>query len=240
MKMSHFVSALLVSVLAATLHAESIGVNMVGVDAKAGTLAATDSAGVAAVAQDHWNNLTVSNDDANGHNNSGSLASVKDNAGKEVKDAAVTVDAKPDGQIFPADGASWGFSGANLTLQTGEIHPRPSITVKGIPYKKYDVYVYFSAGANGGQGSGKISVANNAAGKVDATGTYFYNFNWQGGNYVKSEAKTLDAAKASKGSNYICFTGNTARDIAVEANGTLGGGWSGVAAIQIVQVSDSK
>ena len=64
-----------------------------------------------------------------------------------------------------------------------------------------------------------LLAADVAAGKVDPTDTYFVNFNWQGGNHVKSEAKTLKDAKDSKGSNYICFTGNTASDITVEFNG---------------------
>ncbi|MGA2498361.1 MAG: hypothetical protein ABSH20_11505 [Tepidisphaeraceae bacterium] len=232
--------ALLVLAFATTLHAESIGVNFVGKDAKAQTLEATQKAGVAAVAQDHWNHLTVSEDDANGHDNSGTLAKVNDNAGKEVKGAGVTVAATADTQAWPSNGASWGFTETNLILQSGMIWSSPTIAVKGIPYKNYAVYVYVAAGDNGGQGGAKISVANKVAGKVDPTDTYFVNFNWQGGNFVKSEAKTLAEAKASKGSNYICFTGNTASDITVDFNGTLGGGWLGVAAIQIVQIPEAR
>ncbi|MFI5378761.1 MAG: hypothetical protein ACHRHE_05665, partial [Tepidisphaerales bacterium] len=234
MKLLPPICSLLVLALAATLHAESIGVNFVGKDAKAQSLAATQSAGVAAVAQDHWNNMTVSEDDANGHDNSGTLAKVNDNAGKEVKGASVAVTATAETQAWPSNGASWGFTETNLVLQSGMIWQSPTITVKGIPYKNYAVYVYVAAGDNGGQGSAKISVANKVAGKVDPTDTCFVNFNWQGGNHVKSEAKTLADAKASKGSNYIVFTGNTASDITVEFNGALGGGWLGVAAIQIV------
>jgi hypothetical protein len=240
MKLLPGICALLVFVFAATLHAESIGVNFVGKDAKAQTLAATQSAGVAAAAQDHWNNMTVSEDDANGHDNSGTLAKVNDNAGKEIQGATVTVAATADTQAWPSNGASWGFTEANLVLQSGMIWPGPTITVKGIPYKNYAVYVYVAAGDNGGQGSAKISVANKVAGKVDPADTCFANFNWQGGNYVKSTAKTLKEAKDSKGSNYMCFTGNTASDITVEFNGTLGGGWLGVAAIQIVQNPEAK
>lgn len=226
--------------LAATSQAQSIGVNFVGKDAKAQTLQATQSAGVAAVAQDHWNHLTVSEDDANGHDNGGTLAKVNDNAGNEVKGTSITVAATQDTQVWPSNAASWGFTEANLVLQSGMIWPSPTITAKGIPYRNYAVYLYVAAGDNGGQGSATISVANKAAGKVDSTPTYFCNFNWQDGKYVKSQAKTLNEVKDSKGSNYICFTGNTASDITIEFNGTLGGGWLGVAAIQIVQIPEAK
>lgn len=232
------ICAILVLTLAATLQAESIGVNFVGKEAKAQTLGEAQRAGV--VAQDRWNHMTVSDDDGNGHENSGTLAKVHDNAGKEIKGASVAVAATEDTQVWASDGAGWGFTEANLVLQSGMIWPSPTITLKGIPYKNYAVYVYVGAGANGGQGSATISVANKVEGKVDATGTYFCNFNWQEGNFVKSEAKTLKEAKDSKGSNYICFTGNTASDISVKFDGTLGGGWLGVAAIQIVQLPEPK
>ncbi len=240
MKLLSGICSLLVCAVAGTLHAESIGVNFVGKEAKTQTLKATQSAGVASVAQDHWNNMTISEDDGNGHDNSGNLAKVNDNAGKEVKGASVAVAATAETQVWPNNGASWGFTGTNLILQSGILSPSPTITVKGIPYKNYAVYVYLAAGDNGGQGSATISVANKVAGKVDGTPTCFCNFNWQGGNYVKSEAKTLKEAKDSKGANYIVFTGNSASDMTVEFNGTLGGGWIGVAAIQIVQTPEGK
>ena len=75
---------------------------------------------------------------------------------------------------------------------------------------------------------------------MDPTPTYFCNFNWQDGNHVRSEAKSREEAKDSKGSNHICFTGNTASDITVDFKGTLGGGWLGLAAIQIVQIPETK
>jgi hypothetical protein len=240
MRVLHGICAILILALAASSHAQSIGVNFVGKDAKAQTLLPTQKAGVPAVAQIHWNHLTVSEDDANGHDNSGSLDKVNDNTGKEVKGLSVTVSATPETQAFPSTAASWGFTDTNLILQSGMIWPSPTISVKGIPYKNYAVYVYVAATDNGGQGSATISVANKAAGKVDSTSTYFCNFNWQDGKYVKSEAKTLKEAKDSKGSNYICFTGNTASDITIQFNGTLGGGWLGVAAIQIVQTPEAR
>jgi hypothetical protein len=95
------------------------------------------------------------------------------------------------------------------------------------------VYAYAGAPSNGGQGSVTITAAKGAKGKVDATGTNFYN--WTGGGFIKSDAKTIEAAKASGGSNLVVFTGNTAGDITVQWNGTLGGSWTGASAIQIVE-----
>lgn len=224
--------------LVATLRAESIGINFVGKDAKAQTLEATQSTGAADVAQDHWNNLETTAVDANGHGNSGNLAKVQDNAGKEIKGASAAVTAKPNTQFWPTDAASWGFGGNDLILQSGSICPRPTITIKGIPYKSYAVYLYATAGDNGGHGS--ATIAAKAVGKVDATATRFCKLNWQEGKFVKSEAKTLDEAKSSEGSNYMVFTGNTAHDITIEFNGTLSGGWIGVSGVQIVATPDAK
>ena len=241
MKLVPYLGAALVVALAGSLYGAdaapkiaSIGIHFVGKEAKTTTLEATQSAGVDEVAQDHWNNVTISNDDPNGHSNSGALAKVNDNAGQEVKGASMTVDAKSDTQVWPGNGASWGFADGNLILQTGTAGPSPTVTIKGIPYKNYAVYVYAAAGDNGGQGSATIAVANKVEGKVDATAAYFVNYNWQGGKFVKSEAKTLDDAKKTPG-NYVVFSGNTASDITVDFKGTLGGGWIGISAVQIVE-----
>ena len=214
--------------------AGSVGVNFVGSKPDSQTLAADAKAGADDAAQSHWNNLTIANTDPNGHGNSGTLSTVTDDAGKTVKGMTVTVTGTDKGAAWPVNGASWGFAGDNLTLVSGYVWPTPEIIIKGIPYAHYKVYVYAGAGSNGGQGSATIAVADGAKGKVDATDTYFYNFGWCGGKFVKSEAKTLAAAKGSA-SNLIIFTGNTASNITVQWKGTLGGSWTGVSAIQIVE-----
>ena len=236
MKFKHLLGGM---VLAATFSslalADSIGIHIVGLKPDSQTLEPADSAGVSAVAQGHWNNITVSNDDPNGHNNEGKLATLQNAGGKEVKGASVQIDAAPSCQVFPVNGSPWGFTGANLTLQSGEASPQARVTVKNIPYKHYAVYVYLTAGDNGGQGSATISTSD-PKGKVDPAKTYFYNYNWQNGLYAKSDAKSLKDAKDSSGSNYILFTDNTARDFTVECDGKLGGGWTGLAAVQIVEL----
>lgn len=240
MKFTACVAVLLVSVLGAEAYGAGVAINFVGTKPDNETLVADSEVGVAGVAQKHWNNLTCTASDPNGHGNHGELKSVVNDRGDKVSGMSVTVDATPTTGFWPADGSAWGFSGDNLMMQLGEIHGRPRITITGIPYAKYDVYLYASAGANGGQGSASIAPAPGAKGQVSTTRTWFYNFNWQSGQFVKSTAATLDEAKKSSGSNYVVFPGNTAKSITVDWNGTLGGGWTGVSAIQIVDRGTAK
>ena len=235
MSAKNVLSVLAALSLAGAAHAAgSIGINFVGLDPTNQTLAAADVAGVAEVEQANWNHLTIGKEDGNGHANGGNLGTVVDSSGKAVKGLTVTVGATESTQVWPVTGASWGFSGANLTLQSGEFSPQAKITVSGVPYPKYNVYVYAAAGDNGGQGSATITAA--FGGKVASPNCYFYNFNWQNGVFAVSTATTLDAAKSSSGSNYILFQGNTAKGFTVDWDGKLGGGWTGVSAIQIVAV----
>jgi hypothetical protein len=218
----------------------SIGINFIGNKAKAKdqSMDADAVAGVAAVAQNNWNNTTITNDDPNGHGNSGSLSTLKDNAGKVVKDAAISITPVTGSGDWPTDGnATWGFAGMDEKLHEGGIWPKTVMTITGIPYAKYAVYVYVTAGTNSSTCSATIAAANGAAGAVDANATYFGLYNWQGGNYVQATAKTLADAKASTGGNYFVFTGNTVKDVSVTFNGALEG-WISVAAIQIVETKD--
>ena len=236
MRIQHCLCGLMVMAACAVVQAGSIGINFVGGKPDGQFLAAGAKAGLSEVAQDHWNNLTISKSDPNGHRNKSTLDRVHDDAGQTVPDMKVTVDATQTTQVWPANGASWGFSGADLTLQSGEVYPQPRITISPIPYASYQVILYAAAGRNGGQGSATITVAQGAPGKVDPAGTYFYKLNWQGGKFIVSRAKTLEQAQASKGSNCIRFTGNTAKSITIEWNGKAGGGWTGCSGLQIVEL----
>ncbi len=215
--------------------AGGFGIDFVGEDPN-NKVDTTDKAGIPEVAQANWNALQVSRDDPNGRNNSGVLISVVDQDGNAVDGVTVTVKAE-QGKVWPKNGASWGFSGANAKLQQGFIWPQFRITVNDIPYDKYDVYVYAGAGDNAGGGKVTISVANNAEGAVDANSTKFYRLTWLDGRFVRSDATTIEDAK-SKNGNYIVFTGNTAKDIAIDWDGTVDAAWTGCSAIQIVEVKD--
>lgn len=235
MKAANMLGIVVGAALAGAVHAAGgIGVNFVGLTPESQTLAADVVAGADGVAQANWNNLAVSNGDGNGHGNSGSLDAVVDGSGAAVGGVTVTVGATPSTQVWAANGSSWGFADGNLTMQSGLAHPQARITVANLPYAKYTVYAYAAAGNNGGQGSATIAVAAGAAGAVASPATYFYNFKWLEGKFVPATDTSLDAAKKSSGSNCVVFKGNTAKSFTLEWNGTLGGGWTGVSAVQIV------
>ncbi len=232
MKRLRYVMAMLViPVFAAVACAHSIGVNFCNGKASE-SLTAHESAGASAVAQSHWNNFKIKNTDPNGHWNKGSLKKIVDNTGTAVKKMSVKVNTGPAHklQFWVTGGATWGFMGPNLTLQTGMLWPRPQITVSGIPYAHYDVYVYADAGSGGGTGSVTISAVHGTKGHVAATRTYYYSYAWTNGHFVRAKSTTKSGAKG----NYILFKGNTAHAITLNVNGTLGGAWTGVSGFQIV------
>ena len=234
MKLKSWVGLLLGAILPATMaHAASVGINFTGKPSQ--PLSASTKVGV--VPQKHWNNLTIDSSDPNGHSNGGSLAKLKNDAGKVVKGMSVMVEAAPGAGVWAINGATWGFSGSKRKLEKGLIWPHPLIKIKGIPYKKYNVYVYVSAGNNAGLA--KVHIAGQS-GKVDSHSTYFCRFNWQGGNFAKATTTTLAAAKRKgHGGNYVEFKGNTAKDIDLNCNGALAS-WVGFSAVQIVSADGKK
>ena len=130
-------------------------------------------------------------------------------------------------------GREWGFKRANLVLQTGYIQLGGTLSVTGIPYKKYDVYVYLGADANKGAGSVTIS---SSTGAVDGNATYFYKLSWLDGRFVASNAVSLESAEKS---NCVIFRENKAKNFKLEWTGNLEDGWTGVTGIQIVERRES-
>ncbi len=222
---------LMIMLPTAVAQAHGVGVNFVGKPAH--SLAPTDVAGV--VAQKNWNNLHIDSSDPNGHSNGGELHNLINDRGAVVKGLGIVVEGTPNSGIWGNAGATWGFTGADLTLQQGTIWPHPHVKITGIPYPKYDVYVYISAGGNGGLAKVHIAVPGGKSGVVDSHSTYFCKFGWTGGNFVRATATSLSAAKASKPANYVEFTGNTAPGVDLNCNGALAG-WIGFSGIQIVPV----
>jgi hypothetical protein len=233
MNLKSALTTLVVTMLAATASAKSIGINFVGKNAKMQRLASAAVAGATGVAQSHWNNLVVKNNDANGKYNHGVLKKVMDSGGARVKGLLVKVNTGSDHatKLWSTNGAPWGFKGGNLILQRGILWPRPQITIVGIPYAKYKVYVYLNAEGSGGVGS--VAIAAKGHGKVDPTNTYYYHVVWLGGHFKPATATSLKAGRKQK-SNCVVFKGNTARKITIKVNGTLAGGWTGVSGVQIV------
>ncbi len=237
---------------AASARATSIGINYTGAGSYGQTqaqatggysLAPTASAGYAAVAQDNWNNTTISYTDGNGHGNSGLLSTVVDSTGATVSGMSVatavnTSDSSYTGdplKLYPDSGtASWGFSGNNLTMLEGDVYPSPKITISGIPYSSYDVYVYMAA-PGGNAGVGAVTISANSVGTVDSTSEYFYDYIWPAGTFIQATATSATANTVV--SNFVLFTGNTASDITLTADAS---GWNtGLAAFQIVNTGST-
>jgi hypothetical protein len=196
-----------------------IGLNFSVSGVAATELDARSTAGAKGVMQRNWNNL---------ESESGTESRVTDSNGK----SPVGFNAKwsatgQDGKTI--EGRGWGFEHSNLKLQRGLILDGGNLDITGIPYKRYDVYVYFGADEHGGAGSASISASN---GTVDPNATYYYKVGWMKGEFIPSEATTLESVKDS---NCVIFKNNTARDIQLEWAGNLEGAKTGVTGIQIVE-----
>lgn len=228
-------AAALLAVLSGTTQAESVGVNFVGSNAEASTLDASATAGASGVTQAHWNNLVVSSGDANGRTNRGELGQVINAQGQTVEGMTVHVAAEEGAKLWRTGGSSWGFAGDNLTMQRGRLQFGPAITITDIPFERYHVYVYISAGDSGGIGSASISSAAGMKGEVSKSDTFFVNYRWADGRFVRSTARTQQDAKQGSPSNMIVFEGNTASGCVVRFNGRVEKGWLGVSAIQVVE-----
>lgn len=213
---------LAISTLPSLSAAESIGLNF-SVPRNAETeLDPDEAAGQAEVEQSHWNNLPGAN---------GTESVLKDSMGAEVKGLAVEWKVPAGDTAWRSKtGAPWGFSGSNLKLQKGHIQLGGSLMVTGVPYAKYDVYVYLNAGDNGGKGRVAISPPS---GEADAGSAFYYNFTWLDGKFVKAASKDETAIEKA---NFVVFSGNASREFTLDWKGDLGGGWTGVSGVQIVEI----
>jgi hypothetical protein len=215
----------------------SIGLNFANATGTGETLATTDTAGVSTIQQGFWNNVTINNPDGNGYGNGGALTSIVDSNDAPVTGMSVYAGGSTylnnnsipvnnaSASTWGSDDASWGFSGTNLTLESGSTYHLPEVVVQDVPYSNYDVYVYYGAGDNGGTATTAMSVTAGATGVVDSDSTQGYNFDWQTGNWVQ-------------GANYLIFQNNTATSFTLDNNDPTDNPWnSGIAGIQIVPIA---
>jgi hypothetical protein len=183
-------------------------------------LAATDSAGVPAVAQAHWQSLTGA---------TFSSLAIMDKNGSAT---TATLSGGADGSYW--SGSAFTSGSANAKLASGELFDGDinsethSLTVSSIPYGHYDVYVYAAcdaAGRNatfaltptGGSASYKsLQTQSNGSAWTESTNT------WNG----SGTAPSLPVA------NYVKFTGLTASSFNLKFGGV---GNVGLDAIQVVQ-----
>lgn len=177
-------------------------------------------AGEAGFSQAHWNHLSGIH---------GVNKPLEDHAGNMLPDTSVNwsvTDADPRNLRAARE---WGFNTGNLRMLRG-VAAGGKLSVAGIPYKKYNVHLYFNAGDHGGVG--KVSISSPEGG-VDPKGVRFYSVGWQGGKFVRSEATVPEAVK---GSNTVVFSGNTAKSFSLDWESGLKGAWTGLSGIQIVEV----
>ena len=198
----------------------AVGLNFSVVGEESTELSPKQAAGASEVAQRNWNNLPGPN---------GRLQELVDDEGDEVPELGVAWSVPGEDQAWRSKkGRDWGFKRTNLTLQTGYIQLGGKLSVTGIPYKKYDVYVYLAADAD--QGSGSVTISSPSGG-VDTNGTYFYWKRWLYGLFVVSDATSLEKAEPS---NCVVFKENTAKELDIDWAGNLKNGWTGVSGVQIV------
>lgn len=176
------------------------------------------AAGATGVRQRNWNNLAGS---------PGSAGSLKDSSGKVVPGLKANwVSSGPDGKVI--EGRGWGFEHSDLTLQRGLLFDAGTLEVAGIPFNRFDVHVYFGADEHGGVGSVTLRPE---AGENSAQ-TFFYKIGWMKGAFVPAAAHSLTEVKDS---NYVVFTGISAKSFALEWAGNLQGAKTGLSGLQIVE-----
>lgn len=201
-------TTLVVSGFAVSAQAATISLNFVRSSDGATALAAGDVAGVSAV--DNWNNAPQAT--ANNHSN----LALTDDDGNPTTASATWV----------SGGSSWSTavagtgSAGNMAMMTGyldqssngagQIH---SITITGIPYAQYDVYLYHSS--SGGP---------DRTARYQANGTDIWTRNLNPANtfngFTQSGYDTLAEAAnlANPAGNYVLWTGLSG-DLTMEGQG---------------------
>jgi hypothetical protein len=199
----------------------AVGFNFSVVGQESTELSPKQAAGASGVAQRNWNNLSGPN---------GRIQQLVDDEGDNVPGLTVAWSVPGEDQAWRSKkGKDWGFKRANLTLQTGYIQLGGKLSVTGIPYERFDVYVYLGADAD--QGSGSVTISSSSGG-INANRTCFYWNRWLDGLFVVSEATSLETAEPS---NCVVFEECTTKEFDIEWAGNLRNGWTGVTGVQIVE-----
>jgi len=207
--------------------AAQIGVNFTGGgngSSPAVSLVASDSAGV--VPQINWNNAA---------GGTGTSLPLLDNTGAATA-AALTYTA--GGTYSSIGGAAIAPAGGDEKLNTGFVFGNGNVTVSGIPYATYDVYVYELNDAAGRVetttltapvAQGPIfggSATPNDAGHVDQSA---------GTSYVYTRSTSTDTANPTANGDYVRFTNVTGPTFTFTTSATGNGYLNG---FQIVQVPE--
>lgn len=125
-------------------------------------------------------------------------------------------------------GEPWGFNGLEGKMKRGSIAHNPDVTFTGIPYAKYDVVVFLTAGIHTSKGNLALEKTAAANGATDSA-TYYFSHGWLGGQHAQAKTKT---GNNPDNANYVRFTGNTADAFTLKLRST--DHWTGIAALQII------
>ncbi len=200
-----------------TITTNGVGLNFAVAGSSMTELRTKDVAGEAKYAQREWNNLVGPR---------GNDVAVEDASGKRLDGMTVSWSVPEGADDRSKFAREWGFSGPNLRLQRGVISNSGTLTVKGVPYPKYSVVLYFNAGDNNGKGKVTLS----SPGDAEPT-TRFYHVGWTGGKFVQSDATTAGKAKDA---NFVVFENISQPTVDISWDGTVEGGETGLAGVQII------
>ncbi len=172
--------------------ADVISVNIQGTGAAVGTqIAGAEPAG-------NWNDYTGT---------SGSMALVDDDGAATTASFAFSA----SGSVIPwAGGANIPDDPGSSAMLTGHIYQAAGTTLSGaftgIPYAKYDLYVYYSSSA----------VTNTQTFTIRGTATAL------NGHEVAGADTALVESNGTLNGNYVVFRGLTAANVTVDASATVG------------------
>jgi hypothetical protein len=198
--------------------AASIGINMAGTRGgaeAAETIPSTTTAGF--VPQTNFNNIGTVGTQTTAlvdNNNAGTTAIVTNTT---------------DANLYSVDGAAQ--SNGDAQLLNGYFDnsgtANSSITITGIPYANYSVYVYGDS-----DGAGRVGEI-----MLGALTPIYYKTEGATSSYVQATATTAAAAVSA---DYALFTGQSASSLTVTITqiGVAGGGNDGITGIQIVQTPE--
>jgi len=195
----------------------TVGVSFALAKEEKSLLRDSDIAGAPGTEQRNWNTLLLGKD---------KFADLVDNEGR-----ATPVTVELGGRARYEKCEPWGMTGTEERLHRGAVADGP-ISIKSIPFRKYDLVVHLGGGVN--WWSGDVTVAKADGTELDGRAV---KFGWiGGGRYVEAtDAKGFDPAKCAC---YVVFRGLTEKNLVVNYVRRGGTGAAAVAGVQLVPVAN--
>ncbi len=194
--------------------AGSVGINFMDKRDNDRLLQKSDIAGAGELKQANWNEFLI-----------GAQNEKKDLLASDGSVSGMSVRAKGTGAVCEP----WSFGGNDGKLKRGALSCDTEVELVGVPYPKYDVVVYLTAGPNSSKGLLSIEKTDGEGG-VGPVPMYSVHHGWIGdGRHVVCES--TDPANPTN-SNYVRFRGVTARSVRLKMKNT--DWWVGIGAVQVV------